>query len=80
MNSKEGEPVDDELDSVAGGKKCGTIYSAGRPMVTVANSYEHYIYKNPENTEEKSVFPAIGVKMLAVLCTVLVRKDITAGL
>ena len=41
--NKAGEISDDELDSVAGGKKCGTCYSNdGRPIVTAFNSCEYY--------------------------------------
>ena len=42
LNAKEGELADDELDSVAGGRKCGTIYCDGAPVVTALNSCEHY--------------------------------------
>lgn len=33
LNSEEGELADDELNSVAGGRKCGTIYKDGWPVV-----------------------------------------------
>ncbi len=46
LNAKEGELADDELDSVAGGRKCGTIYCDGRPVITPLNSCEYYVYKN----------------------------------
>ena len=39
---KSGELSDDELDDVAAGKKCGTVYKDGRPVVTVCNGCEHY--------------------------------------
>ena len=42
LNVKEGELADDELDNVAGGRKCGTIYCDGRPVVTALNSCEYY--------------------------------------
>ncbi len=45
LNAKEGELADDELDNVAGGRKCGTIYKDGRPVVTCLNSCEHYLYE-----------------------------------
>ena len=35
---KSGEISDDELDSVSGGGKCGTIYHDERPVVTVGNT------------------------------------------
>ena len=40
LNSKTGEVSDDELDNVAGGKKCGTIYHDGQPVITDLNSCE----------------------------------------
>ena len=36
--NKKGELSDDELDSVAGGGKCGTIYKNKRPVITVGNT------------------------------------------
>ncbi len=42
LNSKEGELSDDELDSVAGGRKCGTMYYDHRPVVTIGNSCGRY--------------------------------------
>ena len=39
---KSGELSDDELDDVAAGRKCGTVYKDGRPVVTVCNGCEHY--------------------------------------
>ena len=48
--NKAGELSDDELDSVAGGEKCGTSYgSAGSPIVTAFNSCEYY---TDEDTRE----------------------------
>ena len=38
LNPKTGELGDDELDSVAGGGKCGTIYKNKRPVITVGNT------------------------------------------
>ena len=38
LNPKKGELGDDELDSVAGGGKCGTIYKNKRPVITVGNT------------------------------------------
>ena len=43
---KTGELNDDELDSVSGGEKCGTIYNNGRPVVTMSNSCEHWRCEN----------------------------------
>ena len=37
-----GELTDDELDDVAAGKKCGTIYHNGRPVVTALNSCDRW--------------------------------------
>ena len=39
---KSGELSDDELDNVAAGKKCGTVYKNGRPVVTIWNACEHF--------------------------------------
>ena len=39
-DGKSGELSDDELDNVAAGKKCGTVYKNGRPVVAVTNGYE----------------------------------------
>lgn len=37
-----GELSDDELDDIAAGKKCGTIYHNGRPVVTALNSCDRW--------------------------------------
>ncbi len=42
LNAKEGELADDELDNVAGGRKCGTIYYHDMPVITPLNSCEYY--------------------------------------
>ena len=42
LNSKTGELNDDELDNVAGGRKCGTIYYDDCPVVSDLNGCEHY--------------------------------------
>ena len=48
---KTGELDDDELDNVAGGDQCGTLYNDdGWPVITVLNSCEHY---QNENTWKK---------------------------
>ena len=45
LNSKAGELADDELDNVAGGIKCGTVYKDGWPVVIPnCNSCEYYNY------------------------------------
>lgn len=45
LNSKEGELADDELGDVAGGRKCGTIYKDGWPVIVAQlNSCEYYEY------------------------------------
>ncbi len=46
---KTGELNDDELDSVSGGEKCGTIYNNGRPVVTISNSCVHWRCENCHN-------------------------------
>ena len=40
LNTASGELADDELDSVAGGGKCGTIYKDRRPVVFPYNICE----------------------------------------
>ena len=42
LNIKYGELDDDEIDGVAGGRKCGTIYYHEMPVVTACNSCEHF--------------------------------------
>lgn len=45
LNARTGELVDDELDSVSGGGKCGTIYKDNWPVIVAGlNSCEHYEY------------------------------------
>ncbi len=44
---KDGELADDELDQVAGGKRCGTTYNDyGQPETTPFNCCEFYTDKN----------------------------------
>lgn len=45
LNSKEGELADDELGDVAGGRKCGTIYKDGRPVVFQWNMCDYFVNK-----------------------------------
>ena len=42
LNPKTGELNDDELDNVAGGKKCGTLYDGGRPIVVPSSNTCEY--------------------------------------
>ncbi len=42
LNPKTGELNDDELDNVAGGKKCGTLYDDGRPIVIPSSNTCEY--------------------------------------
>ncbi len=49
LNPKTGELADDELDNVAGGRKCGTIYKDHRPVVTGINKCElFWRARNPD--------------------------------
>lgn len=50
LNTKTGELNDDELDNVAGGKKCGTVYYDERPVITDYNSCEYYTNYHNETT------------------------------
>ena len=50
LNPKSGELSDDELDSVAGGRKCGTTYHDGWPVVSILNSCDLF---EDHNTHEK---------------------------
>ena len=47
LNPKTGELADDELEDVAGGRKCGTIYKNNQPVVTHGNSCEYW--RNEKN-------------------------------
>lgn len=51
LNTKGGELADDELDNVAGGRKCGTMYFMDRPIVTACNSCELYEDEVTRSTE-----------------------------
>ena len=42
LNPKTGELADDELDSVAGGRKCGTTYKDHRPVVSSFNCCDRW--------------------------------------
>ncbi len=42
LNAKDGELGDDELGDAAGGRKCGTTYREGRPLVSGWNSCEYF--------------------------------------
>ena len=52
LNAKEGELADDELDNVAGGGKCGTMYCGNRPVVTICNSCEYYTNEKTGKKED----------------------------
>ncbi len=52
LNQKNGELDDDELDNVAGGRKCGTIYYENRPVVTMVNTCEYYT--DPKTKKRKA--------------------------
>ena len=45
LNPQDGELADDELGQVAGGRKCGTIYKDGCPVVSPLNSCEYFTDK-----------------------------------
>ena len=48
-----GELSDDELDNVAAGKKCGTVYKDGHPVVTVANCCDYFRCKTCDRTRDE---------------------------
>ena len=48
---KSGELDDDELDNVAAGKKCGTVYKDGHPVVTIYNYCDHFRCKTCGSTK-----------------------------
>ncbi len=54
LNPKNGELDEDELDNVAGGKKCGTIYYHEKPVVTAFNTCEYFC------NEDRGVFKMSG--------------------
>ena len=76
-NSKSGEHSDDELDSVAGGRKCGTIYYEGYPVVSNFNSCEYY----KENAWDGSgycmdcTYQGIGADGWLPICTCRERRN-----
>ena len=51
LNAKEGEIADDELDNVAGGRKCGTIYKDGWPVVVGSFNTCDLYKRNPDSTD-----------------------------
>ncbi len=63
LNAKEGELADDELGNVAGGRKCGTIYKDGWPVVVGSfNSCDLY-KRNPDSID------ILGNSTLCDTCT-----------
>lgn len=50
INSKRGELNDDELDSVAGGKRCGTTYKNGKPVINFFNCCDFFGVGKREST------------------------------
>ena len=52
---KSGEISDDELDSVSGGGKCGTIYHNKRPVITAGNSCNLWRCEVCHKTDEGSL-------------------------
>ncbi len=50
---KDGELSDDELDRVAGGRKCGTIYNNCRPVVAATNDCEYWVCEKCGTKESK---------------------------
>ena len=51
LNAKEGEIADNELDNVAGGRKCGTIYKDGWPVVVGSFNTCDLYKRNPDSTD-----------------------------
>ena len=74
---KSDEIPDDELDSVAGGRKCGTIYYEGYPVVSNFNSCEYY----KENAWDGSgycmdcTYQGIGADGWLPICTCRERRN-----
>ena len=52
IHTASGQVADDELDQVSGGRKCGTIYFEGWPVVTTINSCDYY--KNCDTSKWES--------------------------
>ena len=48
---KTGELAEDELDNVAGGRKCGTIYKDGWPVVVGSFNTCDLYKRNPDSTD-----------------------------
>ncbi len=77
IHSANGELVDDELDSVSGGRKCGTIYYEGYPVVSDFNSCEYY----SENAWDGSgycmdcTYLGVGADGWLSICTCRARRN-----
>lgn len=66
-----GELSDDELENVAAGKKCMTIYKEGRPVVTVLNDCQQFMCgkcNHPDGYFEIGVCANCGTPAWCVNC------------
>ena len=67
-DGKNGELSYDELDNVAAGKKCGTVYKDGHPVVTVANCCDFYRCKKCGRTKAEVQDDCSGNSKFAPPC------------
>ncbi len=58
MNSSEksGELDDDELDNVAAGRKCGTVYKDNRPVVAIINKCHRFKCKHCKSDDSSLTY------------------------
>ena len=58
MNSSEksGELDDDELDNVAAGRKCGTVYKDNRPVVAIINKCHRFKSKHCKSDDSSLTY------------------------
>ncbi len=75
--NKTGELSDDELDSVAGGRKCGTAYYEGHPIVSNFNSCGNYRDRELDGNGYcmDCTYLRTGADGWLPLCTCPARKD-----
>ena len=56
MTEKSGELDDDELDNVAAGRKCGTVYKDNRPVVAIINKCSRFKCKHCKSDDSSLTY------------------------
>jgi len=56
MTEKSGELDDDELENVAAGKKCGTVYKDNRPVVAIINKCNRFKCKHCKSDDSSLTY------------------------